>query len=150
MKRFTQCLKRMKTEEKIGFAISVIISVVVGITLFLSYDMVPATASDYEALENQITHIQQNPDLLLKTNCNIFINDDVITVKFMNDECSMIVKYDQNFEVLSTSKEDNYIFWPFSLGLSVLGGIFVWTITYIVSLVVLYLCKFILLKFKNI
>ena len=48
--------------------------------------------------------IQQNPDLLLKTNCNISITDDVITVIFSNDECKLTVKYDQSFEVLSTSK----------------------------------------------
>lgn len=149
---FTQWVKKMEHEEKIGFAIGALVSVIVGITCFVSIDKVPATAIDYETLENQMNAIQQNPDLLFKTNCNIYINDDVITVNFMNDECSMTVQYDQNFEVLSTSKADNYTFWLYALGIAVLAGVCVCSVVFFLLTILVYffetLWKFILFKFN--
>ena len=126
---FIQWVRKMGIEERIGFAIGGAIGIVVGIALFVSVDKVPATAIDYEPLEKQMSAIQQNPDLLLKTNCNISITDDVITVIFSNDECKLTVKYDQNFEVLLTSKTDQYMFWLLALGLlGVLIGYFVYAV----------------------
>ena len=151
---FTQWVKKMRHEEKIGFALGAIISVVVGVIWFVSIDKVPATANDYKTLENQMAAIQQNPDLLFKTNCNIYINDNVITVNFMNDECSMTVQYDQNFEVLSTSKADNYTFWLYALGEAVFIGFIVYCIGSFLLIVAVYLFEilweFILSKFKAI
>lgn len=125
---FTQWVHKMEIEERIGFAIGAIIGIVVGITLFVSIDKTPATAINYEPLEKQMTAIQQNPDLLLKTNCNISISDDVITVSFSNDECKLTVQYNENFGVLSTSKTDNYTFWLWALELAVLIGFFIYVV----------------------
>ena len=142
MKRwFTQWVRKMRTEEKIGFAIGVIASVVVGIICFVYIDKTPATAADYKTLENQMTAIQQNSDLLFKTNCNININDDVITVTFKNDECLITVQYNQNFEILSTSKADNHIFWPFALGIAVIIGFSVYVVVCFLSVIVVCLLE---------
>lgn len=138
---FIQWVRKMEVEERIAFAIGGIIGIVVGITLFVSIDKVPATAIDYEPLEKQMSAIQQNPDLLLKTDCNISITDEVITVSFSNDECTLTVKYDQSFEVLSTSKTDNYMFWPLALGLAMLIGFFVYTVAAFLLTIVVFLSE---------
>lgn len=138
---FIQWVRKMGIEERIGFAIAGVIGIVVGIALFVSVGKVPATAIDYEPLEKQMSAIQQNPDLLLKTNCNISITDDVITVSFSNDECTLTVKYDQNFEVLSTSKTDNYMFWLLALGLAVLIGYFVYAVAAILLTIAVFLIE---------
>lgn len=138
---FIQWVRKMGIEERIGFAIGGIIGIVVGIALFVSIDKVPATAIDYEPLEKQMSAIQQNPDLLLKTNCNISITDDVIAVSFSNDECTLMVKYDQNFGVLSTSKTDNYMFWLLALGLAALAGFFVYAVAAILLTIVVFLSE---------
>lgn len=147
---FIQWVRKMEIEERIGGAIGI----VVGIALFMSVDKVPATAIDYEPLEKQMYAIQQNPDLLLKTNCNISITDDVITVTFSNDECKLTVKYDQNFEVLSTSKTDKYMFGLLALGLAVLIGSFVYAVVaFLLTIAVLLnelLWQFIYNKLKSI
>lgn len=130
----------MEIEERISFGIGTIIGIVVGISCFVYIDKVPATATDYEILEKQMTAIQQNPRLLLKTNCNFSINGDVITVDFKNDECTMTVQYDQNFEILSISKTDNYTFWLFALGFAVLIGVVTWAeASFIIIIVVIFL-----------
>lgn len=138
---FIQWIRKMEIEERIGFAISGAIGIVVGIALFVPVDKVPATAIDYEPLEKQMSAIQQNPDLLLKTKCNISITDDVITVIFSNDECKLTVKYDQNFKVLSTSKTDQYMFWLLALGRAVLIGFFVYAVTAIPLTIAVFLIK---------
>lgn len=102
-------------EEIVGFVIAGLLGIVLGIMFYTTRDIVPATPMDYDQLEEQVNSIQQNPDLLLKTDCDINIKDEIITVKFENDECKITVKYDKNFEVLSTSKEDKSIFWVWSL-----------------------------------
>ncbi|MCI9040186.1 MAG: hypothetical protein HFJ29_10180 [Clostridia bacterium] len=151
---FIQWVRKMGIEERIGFAIGGVIGIVVGIALFVSVDKVPATAIDYEPLEKQMSAIQQNPDLLLKTNCNISITDDVITVIFSNDECKLTVKYDQSFEVLSTSKTDQYMFWLLALGLAVLIGYFVYAVAAILLTIAVFLIEmlweFIYNKLKSI
>ncbi|MCI8617967.1 MAG: hypothetical protein HFJ60_07020 [Clostridia bacterium] len=138
---FIQWVHKMEIEERIGFAIGGVIGIVVGIALFVSVDKVPAMAIDYEPLEKQMSDIQQNPNLLLKTKCNISITDDVITVIFSNDKCKLTVKYDQNFEVLSTSKTDQYMFWLWALGLAVLIGTFVYALTSFLLTLVVYLLE---------
>lgn len=138
---FTQWVKKMEIEDKIGFAIGLIIGIVIGVIVFVSSDKVPATEIDYKILENQMTAIQQNPDLLLKTNCNISINDNVITVDFENDECTMTVQYGQNFEVLSISKTDKYIFWLLAFGIAVVIGIFTYSIASVLVIAVVCLLK---------
>lgn len=151
---FIQWVRKMGIEERIGFAIGGVIGIVVSIALFVSVNKVLATAIDYEPLEKQMSAIQQNPDLLLKTNCNISITDDVITVIFSNDECKLTVKYDQSFEVLSTSKTDQYMFWLLALGLAVLIGCFVYAVAAILLTIAVFLIEmlweFIYNKLKSI
>ena len=112
---FTQWLN----ERRILSIISIVISIAIGIAFFVSIDKEPPTATDYEALEKQISAIQQNPDLLLKTNCNISIIDDVITVNLKKVKCEMTVRYNQNFQILSISKTDTHTSWQFALALSI-------------------------------
>ena len=121
---FTNLIGRFEWQEIVGFAISGLLGIAIAIMIFVAVDKVPATPSDYEQIENQIVSIQQNPDLLLETDCNININSGAITVEFENDECKMTAKYDKDFEVLSTSKEDKSRSWFLVLLVSLILGAF--------------------------
>lgn len=149
---FTRWVNKMGKEEKIGFAIGGIIGIIVAISAFVSIDKVPATTFDYEPMEKQVIAIQQNPELLFKTDCNIYIKNKVITVNFENDECKLTSKYDQNFEVLSISKDDNYTFWLFALVLALCTGFVTYFIGAFMMTVVIFLLEclweFICQKFK--
>ena len=138
---FTRWVSQMEKEEKIGFAIGGIIGIIVTISIFGFIDKVPATTSDYEQMEKQVIAIQQDPELLFKTDCNIYINNEVITVNFENDECKLTAQYDQNFEVLSISKDDNCIFGPFALGISLFMGFMTYCIVAFVITVVIFLLE---------
>lgn len=136
--RFTKWVHRMKIEEKIVFSLSTILGIVVGVMFFVSIDITPVTSSDYESLENQMEDIEQNPNLLLKTKCNISISDDVITATFSNDECKLTVQYDEKFRVLTTCKTDNYIFWPWAFVISVLIGYFIYIVVSLMFVIVAF------------
>lgn len=134
---FTSWIGQFDWEQIVGFAISGVIGIALTIMFFIGIDKVPATSSDYEQLEEQVNTIKQNPYLLLETDCNININGETITVKFENDECKMTAKYDKNFEVLSTSKEDKSTFWLVALALALLiGGFEIYGVGWILSLVI--------------
>ena len=120
----------------------------------ISTDTVPATPMDYEQLEKQVNAIQQDSDILLKTDCDINIKDEIITVKLENDECKLTAKYDENFKVLSISKEDKCMFWVWALVIvliilaltCVYGYIFITLVIYLLEILVAY----ILLLFKKV
>lgn len=131
-------INRYDWEKIVGFAISGVLGIAFAIIVFVSIDKEPATLSDYENLEEQMNTIQQNPDLLLETDRNINVNSGVITVEFENDECKMTAKYDKDFEVLSTSKEDKSIFWVYALGIALIfGAIIVWVGGWILAILIL-------------
>lgn len=90
--------------------------------LFVKADTNPATASDYEPLEKQVSSISDNPSLLMETDCKINVNNKTITVTFENEECKIIAEYSKNFEVLSTSKVDKYMPWFAALMLVCFAG----------------------------
>lgn len=150
--RFTRWVNKMRKEEKIGLAIGGIIGIIVAVSVFVVIDKVPATTDNYEPMEKQVSLIQQNHDLLFKTDCNIYINGEVITVNFENDECKLTAQYNQNFEVLSISKEDNYIFWLFALVLALfMGFATLWAVAFVMMVVIFLfeiLWEFICSKFK--
>ncbi len=139
IKWFRQWVSKMDKEEKIGFAMGAVIGLFVCIFLFVSTDKIPATASDYEPMEKQVIAIQQNPDLLYETDCNITVNNDIITVSFINDECKLTAQYNQNFELLSTQKEenDNYMAWWIVLPLSILLGFISYGVSSGISIVLI-------------
>lgn len=137
---FADWIGQFEWEQIVGFAISGLVGIALTIMMFVYTDKVPATPSDYEQLENQVKVIQQNPDLLLETDCNININGEIITVEFENDECKMTAKYDKDFEVLSTSKEDKSMFWLWALVLGLIGGgAEIYFVGWILTLVILLL-----------
>lgn len=137
---FTDWIGQFDWEQIVGFAISGLVGIALTVMMFVYTDKVPATPSDYEQLEDQVNVIQQNPDLLLETDCNINFNGEIITVEFENDECKVITKYDKNFEVLSTSKEDKSIFWLWALVLAlIVGGAEIYYIGWLLSLAILFL-----------
>lgn len=119
---FTDWIEQFDWEQVVGFAISGVLGIAITIMIFVYIDKVPAKPSDYEQLEEQVNVIQQNPDLLLETDCNININGEIITVEFENDECKMTANYDKDFEVLSTSKEDKSMFLFWALVVALLCG----------------------------
>lgn len=147
---FTQWVARMTWQEKVGFALGGILGIVIGIIVFVSFDKVPATPMDYQPLEQQAINAQQNHELLLEKNCNININDEVITIRFENDECKVYAKYNKNFEMLSYSKEDNYIFWGWAFLFALLIGIFVYAYgAFILTILIYWLGIFIEWICKN-
>lgn len=121
MKRFseriidvvTKWLKNRDWEEIVGYLISGVISIAIIITLFHQMtDRTSTTSDDYKQLINDI---QENPELLLKNDCDIHIRDGRIIVEFENEECQMRAVYDENFEVVSTDEQDKSIFWKIIL-----------------------------------
>ena len=139
--RIANWIDEKNWEEFAGFVIAGVLGIVLGIMFYINTDRVPATPMDYDQLEEQVNSIQQNPDLLLKTDCEINIKDEIITVKFENDECKITVKYDKNFEVLSTSKEDKSIFWVWPLVIALIIVVFVWYAGYIVVTLIILLLE---------
>ncbi len=125
---FIQLVHGMSIVEKIGFVIGTIVAIAFAICFYVFTDTVPATAMDYEPLEKQMYAIQQNPNLLLKTDCNININNDIITVELSNAECGLNVEYGKNFEILSTSNYDKGSYWL---------GTLIWAISIGVAIFVL-------------
>lgn len=141
MKRFWDWFTKWRIEEQIAMILAFIVALAVGILEFASIDVVPATVTDYAELENQMTAIQKNPDLLLKTDCEISIKDEVITVCFQNDQCSLTVQYNQDFEVLSTFQKDGFTFWLWALIIAVMCGIFIYCVGMILLIIVIYLLE---------
>lgn len=147
---FTQWRGKMSWQEKVGFALGGLLGIVIGIITFVSIDKVPATPMDYQSLEQQAINVQQNPELLLETNCNINIDDEVITIRFENDECKVYAEYNKNFEMLSDSKEDNYIFWVWAFLIALLCGFFTYALgAFILTMLIYLLCIFIEWICKN-
>lgn len=147
---FTQWVGKMSWQEKVAFAIGGLLGIIMGIIVFVSIDKVPATSMDYQLLEQQAINVQQNPKLLLETNCNIDINDEVITIKFENDECKVYAKYNKNFEMLSYSKEDNHMSWVRAFLLALICGICAYAFWSFVLIILIYvLCFFIECISKN-
>lgn len=143
---------KLEKEDRIGYVIGGIISIILAISIFATIDKVPATPSDYEPMEKQAMAIQKDPDLLFSTNCNIYINDEVITVDFENYECKLTAQYDKNFELLSISKYDNYTFWLFALGEALSIGVFSYgVLSFMIMIVIICiesLWEFVCNKFK--
>lgn len=133
-------------EDIVGVVIAGLLGIVLGIMFYTIIDIVPANPMDYDQLEEQVNSIQQNPDLLLKTDCDINIKDEIITVKFENDECKITIKYDKNFEVLSTSKEDKSIFWVWALAIALFIVGFVWYAGSVVATLIILLLELCILS----
>lgn len=133
-------------EEIVGVVIAGLLGIVLGIMFYTIIDRVPANPMDYDQLEEQVNSIQQNPDLLLKTDYDINIKDEIITVEFENDECKITVKYDKNFEVLSTSKEDKSIFWLWALAIALFIVGSVWYVGSVVVALIIALLELCILS----
>ena len=147
---FTRWVRKMIWQGKIGFVLGGLLGIVIGIITLVSIDKVPATPMDYQSLEQQAINVQQNPELLLETNCNINIDDEVITIRFENDECKVYAEYNKNFEMLSYSKEDNYIFWVWAFLFALLCGILTYALGgFILTVLICLLCIFIEWICKN-
>lgn len=146
--KFAKKVKKMSKEEIIVNTISIIIGVIIALTVFLTFDKVPATMADYEPLEKQELLIQQNPELLLKTNCNINVNNDIITVTLENSECEINVQYNQNFEVLSTSKKDKGMSWILAFVISAVTGFWIYVISFWVIYSIINFMEFLYNKIK--
>lgn len=100
------------------FILLTVAGVILWIASFKDIDTIPATTMDYQPLEEQAIASQQNPQLLFKTNCEVEIDSDLITVTLENKNCKLITKYNKNFEIVSSSKKDKSMFWLLALLLS--------------------------------
>jgi len=129
MKRFFKAIinwiRNLERFDKVALAIGVVVGLCAGIVLFICTDKVPATASDYEPFEKQVIAAQEDPKLLFEKDCNITVEDGIITANFKNDECEVTAKYNQNFELLSISKENhnNYMAGHWAFVFSIFVGL---------------------------
>ena len=105
-------------EDKLAFIIGGILGLILGTLTFVFIDKVPATPSDYAPMEKIMEKIHEDPDFLFKSNCSIDVQDGIITVSFNNDECQMIVSYNQNFDIISEKKVDMSLPWYIALLIS--------------------------------
>lgn len=119
---FTKWVDEMEKYEKVCFALGGILGVFVCIMFFIFVDKIPATSFDYEQLENQAIAISKNPELLFETDCNIAVSGEITKIVFENDECKLIVKYDENIEILSITQVDKARFWLPAFGTALLLG----------------------------
>lgn len=150
MKRYAKIVKnwffclitRKDWKEIITTAISILLVIAFVIFFYVETDTVPATQQDYEQLEKKAYSVEQNPDLLLKTDCNINVNGKVITVKFENNECILTAEYDKNFNILSTYREDKYTFFLFAILLCFLVGISVFVFVYLFLFIILFFFEY--------
>lgn len=118
------------------FAFGIIAGIVTGVKAYMNFDTVPATAADYEPLKKQLVSIQENPDILLTTDCKITVKDKIITVTVSNKECNVTVEYDESFNVISTTEADYSIHWLLIGILSFIGGVFASFIACLIYLVI--------------
>lgn len=93
--------------EIVIYSICILVGIVTGIWEFAAVDTTPATSADYEPLEAQAYEISQNPDLLFKTECKAEITNGETTLTLKNDECTLVTKYNSDFQVVETTKKDN-------------------------------------------
>lgn len=112
---FDQMKNSVIFTKKFMYIVCFVVAIGLAMYTFLVIDKVPATAADYESLEKRVILIQQNPEMLFKEDCVCQISDGVIEVKLENIECKLIVLYNQDFEILSISKIDNYTYWALAL-----------------------------------
>ena len=124
------------------------------IALFAESDITPATPDDYKPLEYQAMAVAQNPKLLREIDCDINIKSGIITVKFENDECKVFSKYDKNFALLLTFKEDKSESWLKVLGEALFWSAYVFFVggfifSLLLQVLVVDSVKWILEKVKN-
>ena len=120
---FVQWVGKMPWQEKVGFTLGGVLGISIGILIFISFDKVPVTSLDYKPLEEQTIAVQQNPEILIETDCDINVNGEVITINFENDECWVTAKYNENFEMISSSRGDKYTGWIEAFTVAVLCGV---------------------------
>ena len=105
--KFVTCLNRKTTMEIVIYSICILVGIAAGILNFVALDKTPATSADYEPLEAQAYAISQNPNLLFKTEGKAEITNVETTLTLKNSECTLITKYNSDFQVVETTKKDN-------------------------------------------
>ena len=144
VKDWFSCLIAEKGWKKIiAFVISISLGIALTIAAFVGTDTVPATQADYEQLEKKAYSLQQNPNLLLKTDCTINVNGEIATVKFENNECMITTEYNKNFKILSTYREDKSMFCLYALVLSLFLGIYAFALSVLFLLIVFSVFEYI-------
>ena len=110
IKRFWKKIKSFFTgpekAEHIGYFVGMVTWIILSITIISIADKTPASEADFKELESEIIAIQENPILVFKTDCEVDVEDEIITVNLENKECSLTVEFDSNFEIISTEKFD--------------------------------------------
>lgn len=108
MKKLKNWFCKQDKSAKVSIVISILLGFCIAIAVFIWLDKEPAKPTDYALMEEQIAAIQENPSEIFKEDCNINVNNDIITVEFENDECKLIAQYNQDFNLLLIEKEDKY------------------------------------------
>ncbi len=148
-------VSNMEWEEKVAGCISVLLGIFVVVILFTTADIVPATSSDYEILYGYSEELHNSPEtlteMLFDGKCSVTGADDeeVIIIEFENDECKLYVKYNRDFEIISSSEVDKYIHWSFVLIFSILCFIVVWFIAYLILLILIVAMEYLIDYIKD-
>ena len=96
---------KLKWYNILAYLLSAILGILFMIIVFTAIDIQPATYSDFKELEQQAMGINELSDLI-NINSKAYISDDIVTVEFPNEECSITVEYTKDFKILSVDKFD--------------------------------------------
>lgn len=86
--------------------------------------------------------------MLFDIDCE-YQNHDVKTVTIKNDQCELVVTYDQNFDIQKTKKSDMYNFWLEALFMSFGVGVFCGAVSCLAALGVLVLLRVLFLGIRT-
>lgn len=132
-------------QRVIATFIAVIVGILTAIYAYKETDRIPATAEDYEELNEQLDAIQKNPELLFVTDCEVVIKDEIITITLANSECKLVTDLNKNFKKLGDSEKIDLSFNAIDTAFTVIMiggtsllvvGFFIWCILWGVSFIV--------------
>ena len=132
----------------IAFILAVLLSLVGGIEVYLMTDRVPATFDDYLPLKNQLLEVQENPNVLLSSNCTITINNGYITYTIENDECKMTGKYDEQYNLIETRQKDKSISIFSAICTTLIFSVLLFIMLYVLAITIILLFELIFISVK--
>lgn len=142
--------REMSIWEKILIVIGGVIGVIVAVKSYTVIDTVPATLQDYKELEEQALNVQENPQLIFETICEMKVKEETIEIEFENDDSKIVAEYNKAFELLSISRTDKFKPFIFPLVGAILIGFITCYCFVLFILTVIMILESIILKVTNV